>query len=460
MRIERDTMGEMPVPDEALWGAQTARAVQNFPVSGRGIGPDLVHALGRVKAAAAKVNRGLGLLPPELAEPIEGAANEVAKGLLDSQFPVDVFQTGSGTSSNMNANEVIAHRAAQLARSPLAPGAIHPNDHVNLGQSSNDVVPTATHLAARILLEERLLPALEGLLRRFEEKVEAFDDVVTTGRTHLQDATPIRLSQVFSGYVAQVAQATAHLRAVATGLEELAIGGTAVGTGLNTHPRFGALVAAELAAGTGLPFREAANHFAAQSMPAAAVRVSGALRNLAADLLKISTDLRWLGSGPRLGLGEIEIPAVQPGSSIMPGKTNPVIAESLAMVCAQVVGLDAAITLGGLSGGFQLNTMWPLIASDLVEQIRLLAAGTTIFAERLVAGLTVDRVRIASRNERSLALATALAPAIGYENATEIAREAHASGRTVREVARDRAILPEAEIERLLDPRRQTEPGR
>jgi fumarate hydratase class II len=455
-RREADSMGEMEVPADALYGAQTARAVNNFKVSGQGIGREMIRALGQIKAVAARVNGGLGLLESGLAEAIEKAAVEVADGVHDRHFPVDVFQTGSGTSSNMNANEVIANRAIQIMGGEVGSRSVHPNDHVNMGQSSNDVFPTAIHLAARLLVEESLLPSLTRLHAGLEAKAGEFDDIVKTGRTHLQDATPIRLGQEFSAFASQVEHSRNHIVDACRHLEELAIGGTAVGTGINTHPSFGGGVAGALADMTGIPFREAPDHFEAQSARDAAVQMSGSLKTLAVALMKIANDIRWLGSGPRLGLGELELPAVQPGSSIMPGKVNPVIAESLIMVCAQVIGNDAAISLGGLSGNFQLNTMMPLISRNLLEQIRLLAAAVDSFQTRLLDGLRADRERIEALNERSLALATALAPVIGYDLAAEVAKEAHETGRTVGEVALEKRVAGKKELDRLLDPRRQT----
>jgi fumarate hydratase class II len=459
-RTERDSMGEVQVPEEALYGAQTARAVENFPVSGAGLGREMIRALGQIKLAAALVNRDLRTLEPVIADAVANAAREVAEGKLDQHFPVDVFQTGSGTSSNMNANEVIANRAIQLlggevgSRSP-----VHPNDHVNFGQSSNDVFPSAIHVAATTMIEESLLPALERVERSLSAKAEAFDTIVKIGRTHLQDATPIRLGQELSGYAAQVAHGIQHLTAACDHLRELAQGGTAVGTGINTHAEFGRRMAEKLTELCGIRFTEAGNHFEAQAAQDAAVQVSGCLKTIATSLIKIANDIRWLGSGPRLGLGELEIPPVQPGSSIMPGKVNPVIAESLIMACAQVVGNDTAITLGGLFGNFELNVMLPLIARNLLEQIRLLSNAGRNFADKLVDGLSANEQQISSKNEASLSLATALAPKIGYDRAAEIAKESWRTGRTVREIARDRQVLPEQELERALDLRRQTEPG-
>ena len=459
-RMEKDSMGAFQVPADALYGAQTARAVENFPVSGRGIGREMIRAMGQVKLAAAQVNLELDLLSPEVADAIRQAAEEVVAGDLDQHFPVDVFQTGSGTSSNMNANEVISNRAIQIMGGQVgAKDPVHPNDHVNRGQSSNDVFPTAIHVAAVAGVTGRLLPALAHLTRALERKAAELDDVVKIGRTHLQDATPIRLGQELSGYAAQVAHGAAHVEAALPHMRELAMGGTAVGTGINTHPEFGARMAARLSELTGQQLVEAPNHFEAQAAQDGAVQLSGALKTVAVGLIKVANDLRLLASGPRLGLGELEIPAVQPGSSIMPGKVNPVIAESLIMVCAQVIGNDGAITLGGLYGFFELNVMLPLIARNLLEQIQLLSNASVMFADRLVDGLQANREHIAARNEYSLSLATALAPVIGYDKAAEIAKESHRTGRTVRELCREQEILPEAELERVLDLRRQTEPG-
>jgi fumarate hydratase class II len=452
-------MGELRVPGDALFGAQTARAVENFPISGQRLGRDMIRALGAIKRAAAEVNVKLGRLDARVAAAIAAAAREVAEHELDQHFPVDVFQTGSGTSSNMNANEVIANRANQRLGAPLgAKAPVHPNDHVNLGQSSNDVFPTAIHLAAVCSIRERLMPALTALHQALAAKASEFDEIVKIGRTHLQDATPIRLGQVFSGYAAQVEHGMRNLESAVPQLSELALGGTAVGTGLNTHREFGRRVAERLSDMTGHGFREAANHFQAQASQDAAVNASGALRTLAVSLMKIANDIRWLGSGPRLGLGELSIPPVQPGSSMMPGKVNPVIAESLIMVCAQVIGNDAAITLGGFYGNFELNTMLPLIARNLLEQIALLASGCRVFTDKLIVGLRANDAHITARNEQSLSLATALAPHIGYDAAAELAKDAHETGRTVRELARERQMLPETDLERVLDLRRQTEP--
>lgn len=444
-RAERDTMGEMQVPESALYGAQTARAVDNFPISTLRLQRAFLRALGLIKAAAARVNGRHGWLPAERAAAIERAAGEVVEGRHDSQFVVDVFQTGSGTSTNMNANEIIAH----LARA-------HPNDDVNRGQSSNDVFPSAMHIAAAELAHRELLPAMQHLADSLAAKAREFDSVIKIGRTHLQDAVPMRLGQEFSGYARQVAAARERVVAALPGIYELPLGGTAVGTGINAPSGFAAEVIGELSAATGLPFVEAQNHFEAQGARDAVLFLSASLRNYACALMKIANDIRWLGSGPRCGLGELRLPAVQPGSSIMPGKVNPVIAESLLMICAQVAGHDAAIALCAAAGNFELNVMMPLMAYDLVESIELLSAGSRNFADKLVSGLEADRNRAGSFVERSLAMGTVLAPEIGYERAAALVKEAYSTGRTVREVAREKSGLPPARLEELLDPENQT----
>jgi fumarate hydratase, class II len=434
-RTERDTMGEMRVPADALYGAQTARAIENFPISGRGLPRSFIRALGLIKAAAAVVNGR-----PE----IERAAMEVVEGRHDDQFAVDIFQTGSGTSTNMNANEVIGRLA----------GA-HPNDDVNRGQSSNDAIPSAMHIAAAEAVTGRLLPAMRQLRDSLARKSEEFWDVVKIGRTHLQDATPIRLGQEFSGYARQVEASAERVTAALGGIYELPLGGTAVGTGLNAPPGFARATIAEIARRTGLPFVEAPNHFEAQAARDAVCFLSGALRTYAVALTKIANDIRWLGSGPRCGLGELQLPAVQPGSSIMPGKVNPVIAESLLMVCAQVVGYDATIAWCAAAGSFELNVMMPVMAWDLLDAIELLAAGSANFATRLVDGLEVDRARAEGFVEQSLAIGTALAPEIGYERAAGLVKEAYATGRTIREVAMEKKVLPTERLAQLLDARGQ-----
>jgi fumarate hydratase class II len=443
-RIERDSMGEVRVPEGALYGPQTQRAVENFPIGGMRFQRSFIEALGLIKAAAAKVNGDLGELPPRIAAAVEAAANQVMEGAYDSQFVVDIFQTGSGTSTNMNVNEVIGRLA----------GA-HPNDEVNRGQSSNDVIPSAIHIAAARTAQQRLLPAIDRLRRSLAAKAAEFHDVVKIGRTHLQDAVPMRLGHEFSGYARQVEACGERIGAALQGIYELPLGGTAVGTGLNARPGFAPAVIAEIARRTELPFVEAGNHFEAQAAKDTVTFLSGALRCCAVALTKIANDIRWLGSGPRCGLGELKLPEVQPGSSIMPGKVNPVIAESLLMVCAQVIGYDATIAWCGAAGNFELNVMMPVMAYDLLESEELLAAAMRNFSERLVEGLQADRERIGALVEGSLATGTALAPAIGYDKAAAIVKEAYRSRRTVREVAREQSGLPEERLAETLDPRRQ-----
>ena len=444
-RIERDTMGEMRVPADALYGAQTQRAVENFPISSLHFPRAFIRALGLIKSAAARVNGRLGELPGDLPATIERAAEDVVQGKYDDQFVVDIFQTGSGTSTNMNANEVIG-RLAQA----------HPNDHVNRGQSSNDVIPSAIHIAAALLANEELIPAMEGLQASLRKKADEFKSIIKIGRTHLQDAVPMLLGQEFSGYAAQVEQCIGRIRTSLEGLHELPLGGTAIGTGLNAIPGFAAAVIAEIRARTSLPFREATNHFEAQAAKDAIAFLSGALKTYAVALTKIANDIRWLGSGPRGGLGELKLPETQPGSSIMPGKVNPVIAESLLMVCAQVIGYDTTITWCCAAGNFELNVMMPVMAYDLLESIELLAAASRNFDRRLIQGLEADVERASGYVEQSLAMCTVLAPVIGYEKAAAIAKEAYRSGRTVREVARETSGIPEGRLNELLDPRSQT----
>lgn len=446
-------MGAVEVPAEAYYGSQTARAVANFPVSGLVLPGDLIHAMALVKVHAARVNADLGLLDAKLAEAIVQAARQVAEGGLDDQFLVDVFQTGSGTSTHMNLNEVIAGRANELLtgrRGGRAP--VHPNDHVNIGQSSNDLVPTAIHLAARLAVENDLAPALAHLADELGKKEKAFAAVAKIGRTHLQDAVPISLGQEFSGYAAQVRIGSERVGAVLPRLEELALGGTAVGTGLNAHPAFAPAVIRALAAETGIGFVETRNHFQAQAAQDTAVELSGALKTVAVSLVKIANDLRWLASGPRCGLGEIHLPSLQPGSSIMPGKVNPVIAEAVLQVAAQVVGNDATIVFAGAGGHFELNTMLPVIAYNLLQSVALTAAAARILADKCVAGVTANEDVCAANIERSLALVTALVPRIGYDRAAALAKAAYASGRTIREEALAGGIADEATLERLLAP--------
>lgn len=444
-RIEHDSMGPMPVPPDALYGAQTARAVENFPISTLRLQRPFIRALGIIKAAAAIVNGRHGWVDPAIAGAIERAAMEVAEGKHDGQFVVDVFQTGSGTSTNMNANEVIAHLA----------GA-HPNDEVNRGQSSNDVFPSAIHIAAAETTTHRLLNVLDRLSLEFDRKAREFHGIIKIGRTHLQDAVPMRLGQEFSGYAQQVKNSVKRISKAMEGLYELPLGGTAVGTGLNAPAGFAAETIAQVSKLTGLPFVEAPNHFEAQASKDAVVFFSGALRTCAVALTKIANDIRLLGSGPRCGIGELKIPAVQPGSSIMPGKVNPVIAESLVMVCAQVIGYDATIAWCGAAGNFELNVMMPVMAWDLIEAITLLTTAVRNFEHCLVAGLEADRDRANRFVEQSLAMGTALAPVIGYDAAATLVKNAYLTGRTVREVALEQSGLSAEKVQELLDPARQT----
>ncbi|HKX62405.1 MAG TPA: class II fumarate hydratase [Verrucomicrobiae bacterium] len=455
-----DTMGEMLVPTAAYYGAQTARAVENFPISGLRFPRRFIRALGLVKKHAAITNGSLGLLPGSLSTAIQKAAQEVADGQFDDQFVVDVFQTGSGTSTNMNANEVIAARAAELLGGRRGDDLVHPNDHVNLGQSSNDVIPTALHLAALEAMTSGLIPALDELKGLLQEKAEAFNDVFKIGRTHGQDATPIRLGQEFDGYAAQLANGTERLVASQRRLGELALGGTAVGTGINTDPSFARKTIEGLATATHLELREAPNHFEAQGARDACVEASGALKTVAVSLIKIAGDIRYMGSGPRGGIGELRLPAIQPGSSIMPGKVNPVMCEVVIQVGAQVIGNDAAITFAGASGNLELNTMIPVIAHNLLQSIELLTNAAREFGRRCVSGLQADAARCAANIEQSLALGTALVPVLGYEKAAAIAKVAHESQRNIREVALELSGLDRPTIERLLQVDQQTEPGR
>jgi fumarate hydratase class II len=454
MRVERDTMGEMWLPKDALYGASTQRAVENFPISGQPLPPELIQAVGLIKQAAARVNRAQGLLDEEIATAIETAAAAVAAGEYYEDFPIDVFQTGSGTSTNMNANEVIGTLASRVLAQK-----VHPNDHVNMGQSSNDTFPTALHVAAVLQIEHELLPALRYLQQALEQKAVDFDDVVKIGRTHLMDAVPIRLGQEFSGYARQVELGADRVELTLPGLRELAIGGTAVGTGLNTTADFGASVAAELTALTGSEFREAENHFEAQGAQDAYVFTSGALTTVAASLMKIANDIRLLGSGPQAGLGELILPAIQPGSSIMPGKVNPVISEAVIMVGAQVTGNSQAIIIGGQWGQLDLNVMLPMMARNLLESIRLLANVSRVFVDKLLLGLEANRARAEGYIEGSISMATALNPLIGYEHAAKIAKKSHATGITVRELAYAESGLTREQIDEALHPHGQTVPG-
>ncbi|GAA0302460.1 class II fumarate hydratase [Halarchaeum salinum] len=458
-RVESDSLGEIEVPADAYWGAQTQRAVENFPISGRGFQPAFVHALGVVKKAAAQANRDLDLIPEDKADAIVAAADEVIAGEHDDQFPVDVFQTGSGTSTNMNANEVIGNRATEIYGGEVGTREIHPNDHVNFGQSSNDVIPTAMHVAALVAVEKDVGPALETLVAALEAKEEEFDGVVKTGRTHLQDATPVRLGQEFGGYRAQIEKGLARVENTKAHLRELALGGTAVGTGLNTHPEFPERAAEYISEETDVQFREADNHFEAQAAHDAMSEAHGALRTVAGSLNKIANDLRLLASGPRNGLGEIEQPENQPGSSIMPGKINPVVAESINQVHKQVVGHDAAISSGAAEGQIDLNLYKPVLAFDFLESATLIANGSEAFAEKFVAKLEANEAHCEAQVERSMALATALNPAIGYDKASKVAKKAIAEDKTVREVAVDEGYLTEAEADEVLDPEKMTHRG-
>ncbi len=458
-RIERDSMGEFEVPSDAYYGAQTMRAVVNFPISCLRFPRSFIQALAHVKLAAAQTNAELGLLDTETSEAIAAAALEVAAGRHDAEFVVDIFQTGSGTSTNMNANEVISNRAIQIlggeigSRSP-----VHPNDHVNLGQSSNDVIPTALHLSALKSIRYDLLPALGGLQAELERKSDEFSGVIKTGRTHLQDATPIWLGQEFTGYAGQIERAARRIERAADDLSEVALGGTAVGTGVNTHPEFAGRVCARLSESLGVEVRETDNHFQAQSALDAAVEASGSLKTLAVSLMKIANDIRWLGSGPRAGIGEVELPEVQPGSSIMPGKVNPVIPESVCQVAAQVIGNDAAIAVAGQSGNFEINVMMPVTAYNLLQSIDLLAAAARNLSSQCVSGLTATG-RGPELVERGLAIVTTLVPHVGYDASAAIAKKAQSTGRTIREVAIEETDLSARELDEILDPTTMTEPG-
>jgi fumarate hydratase, class II len=469
MRIEFDTLGEVRVPDTALWGAQTQRAVENFTISGIRFERRFIHALGWVKYACARANMELGELDDRLGEVILQACDEVIAGELDEHFPVDIFQTGSGTSTNMNMNEVIANRALQLLGGIIgSKHPIHPNDHVNMSQSSNDVIPTAIHIATTLALRDDLLPTLKTMHTALVERAQAFDGIVKSGRTHLQDATPIRLGQEFSGYATQVRKDIRRVQQGITLLAPLPLGGTAVGTGLNCPPGFPARAIAHLnealnvpddTASTGWtppPFTEARDHIEANASRANLVEVSGHLKTIAVSIHKIANDVRWLGSGPRNGLGELQLPAVQPGSSIMPGKVNPVMAEALIMVCAQVIGYDAAITLCGLGSAFEINTMQPLIAHNLLNSIKVLTNAVQAFTTRCIIELQANADHCERSVEHNLSLATALAPVIGYDKAAKIAKEAHRTGQTVRQVAMAWEVLEPEKLDLLLDPYRMT----
>jgi fumarate hydratase class II len=459
-RVEKDSMGEMTVPASAYWGASTQRAVENFPISGYRFGRRFVRAMGLIKQAAAKVNRDLGKLDPQLADLIITAAQQVIDGRLDEHFVLDIFQTGSGTSTNMNANEVISNRAIELSGGKIGSKTpIHPNDHVNMGQSSNDVIPAAIHVSAAEALQADLVPALEHLGDALTQKAKLFDKIVKIGRTHLQDATPVRLGQEFAGYAAQAKLSAMRANKAVKALRELPIGGTAVGTGINTHPEFGRRVCEMLSSTTGIEFIEAADHFEAQSAKDAVCEVSGQLKAIAVALTKIASDIRLLGCGPRCGIGEIKLPETQPGSSVMPGKVNPVMVEMLVQVCAQVIGNDTAVMLACRESFFELNVGMPLMTHNVLESVRLLTAAVRTFTERCVSGIEANGPRCAELIEGSLAMCTSLAPKIGYDQAAAIAKEAYKSGKTVRQVAKAKKVLSDEELAKVLDHISMTEPG-
>jgi fumarate hydratase class II len=455
-RIEKDSLGEMKVPADALYGAQTQRAVENFPISGQRFGRRFIQALGLIKRSAAETNAELGNLDRAVADAIVRAAEEVAEGKWDDQFVLDIYQTGSGTSTNMNTNEVVAHRATELLEGD---GSVHPNDHVNFGQSSNDVIPTAIHVSARVALEEELVPALAHMHAALVAKARAFDGIVKSGRTHLMDATPVRLGQEFAGYARQVEKAIERARASGEELNELALGGTATGTGINTHPEYSSRTIARISQTTGIMFTEAHDHFEAQGAKDAAVNVAGALNTVATSLMKIADDIRWLGSGPTSGLHEIRLPAIQPGSSIMPGKVNPVMSEAMMMVCARVMGNHTTVTVAGSRGNFELNVMMPVLAHALLESITLLANIARAFTDRCIVGIEANEERARELLERNPSIATALNPYIGYDEAAVVAKESARRGVSVREVVRERGLLPEDQIDAALDVRSMTEPG-
>jgi fumarate hydratase class II len=455
-RIEKDSLGEVKVPKDALYGAQTQRAVENFPVSGIRFPRVFIRALGLVKAVSAEVNAGLGLLDANIANAIHLASLEVAEGKWDDHFPLDIFQTGSGTSTNMNANEVIAARANQI----LSGGtAVHPNNHVNMGQSSNDVIPAVIHVSAYLQLQEVFLPAFTHLHSALKKREAELDDIVKTGRTHLMDAMPVRMGQEIGGWAFQVRQGIERIESCLPRLARLAIGGTAVGTGINAPKEFGAIVAGRLAGRTGIPFQETRDHFAAQAVMDTAVELSGHLKTTASSLMKIANDLRWMNSGPIAGFGEISLPSLQPGSSIMPGKVNPVICEAVMMVCAQVTGNDVVITLSNQHGNFQLNVMLPVIAHNLLQSITLLGNASRLLADKAVAGFTVNKERIAGLVGQNPILVTALNPVIGYDKAAQIAKKAYAEGRSVKDIAAEMTDLSKKDLDGLLDPRPMTEGG-
>ena len=450
-RIEKDSMGDVKVPEDALYTAQTQRAVNNFPISGIKMPRAIIRALGLIKLNAAEVNHDLGLLKSNMRKAIVKAAKEVADGKHDDHFPIDIFQTGSGTSSNMNSNEVIANLATKYLKSK-----VHPNDHVNMGQSSNDVIPTAIHVSAYMETAEKLLPALAYLLKTLEPKAKETKNVVKTGRTHLMDAMPVRVSQELSGWASQIKHGIDRIKATLPRIAELAQGGTAVGTGINAHPEFAKRIAKKLADMTGLPFVKSKNFFESLSTTDAAVELSGQTKVIAASLMKIANDLRWMNSGPIAGIGDIALPALQPGSSIMPGKINPVVPEAVTMVCAQVIGNDVSVTIGGQSGNFQLNVMLPVVAHNLLQSIEILSNACKVLADKAIKGFTVNEERIASLVGKNPILVTALNPVIGYEKGAKIAKRAYAEGKSLKEVALEETDLSGEELDKILNPMKLT----
>tara|TARA_Y100001968_G_scaffold115087_1_gene104470 strand:- start:3151 stop:4548 length:1398 start_codon:yes stop_codon:yes gene_type:complete len=460
MRIEKDTMGEMELPDDSYYGAQTQRAYQNFQVSNHKIPRPMIASIAMIKRSAAIVNHKLGFLDSQIKDAIVRSSDEVIQGKFDNQFIVDIYQTGSGTSSNMNANEVIANRACEILNGKRGDkNLVHPNDHINFGQSSNDVIPTSIHIAVSIEITKRLIPELNELKKSLNKKSKEFDNIIKIGRTHLQDATPITLGQEFSGYVKMIENSIVRINSNLPFLYQLAQGGTAVGTGINTHKDFGKLIAKEISKITNLNFREADNHFEAQATQDSIVHLSGSLKTLSVSLYKIANDIRWLGSGPRSGLGELILPAVQPGSSIMPGKVNPVICESLIQVTSQVIGYDNAITLGGLGGVFELNLMLPLIGSNVLESINILSNGMNMFRTKLLDDLQANEEKCMGYIEDSLAMCTTLAPIIGYDKAAQIAKKAYQTDKTVREICLQEDVLSKEELQNILDPYNMISPN-
>ena len=459
MRKEKDSMGYVEVPDNAYYGAQTKRAYDNFTVSNTTLPIEIIYAITIIKRSAAIVNHSLGKLDPKVKDAIISASDEILSQKFNQQFIVDVFQTGSGTSTNMNVNEVIANRANEILGSKLGSNSpVHPNDHVNMGQSSNDVIPSAIHIAAKIAISKKLIPALTLISNEFDNKIKEFDSIIKIGRTHLQDATPIRLGQEFSGYGASILNGTSRLFKSISSITDIAQGGTAVGTGINTHPEFGSKIAYEISKYTDIEFKETPNHFEAQANQDAAVEVSSALKSIAVSISKVANDIRLMGTGPRCGLGELILPPVQPGSSIMPGKVNPVICESMLQVCAQIIANDLAITLGAQGGAFELNVMLPLIANNLVQSINLLSNGIVMFNDKLLRNLKVDKEKCEDYIEKSLSMCTILVPVIGYDKTAQIAYEAYETGKTIRELLLDKNILSDMEVKKLLNPSKMTQP--